>query len=71
MIVYSNVPTFKEWLTKFKLLFQALIMYSNLRPWSNIQPVKYLLLTLDQEYNFQLTFDQADTLNPLQDSARH
>ena len=24
LIVYSNVPTFKEWPTKFKLLFQAL-----------------------------------------------
>ena len=27
LIVYSNVPAFKEWPTNFKLLFQALNMY--------------------------------------------
>ena len=27
LIVYSNVPAFKEWPTKFKLLFQALQLY--------------------------------------------
>ena len=26
LIVYSNVPAFKEWPTNFKLLFQALIV---------------------------------------------
>ena len=25
LIVHSNVPTFKEWLTNFKLLLQALV----------------------------------------------
>ena len=30
MIVYSNVPTFEEWPTKFKLLFQALLIPSTL-----------------------------------------
>ena len=28
LIVYCNVPAFKEWPTNFKLLFQALIHYS-------------------------------------------
>ena len=27
LIVYCNVPAFKEWPTNFKLLFQALCMY--------------------------------------------
>ena len=30
LIVYSNVPAFKEWPTKFKLLFQALLTPSTL-----------------------------------------
>ena len=28
LIIYCNVPTFKEWPTNFKLLFQALYMYT-------------------------------------------
>ena len=31
LIIYCNVPAFKEWPTNFKLLFQALLPYTEIK----------------------------------------
>ena len=54
LIVYSNVPTFKEWPTKFKSLFQTLLTLSTLPA---------LVLSCDQTFPAQGVI--ALILNPL------
>ena len=55
LMVYRNVPVFKEWPTNFKLLFQTLVWpndhnYSN-KAYNVWQPTKHSITTINCEVN--------------------